>query len=185
MEIQRFALAAVTGMLLAACAAAGDRGAAAEATTVEFVRGRLGGLCPTADGGAALCQLRIVVRDDGTWQAMGTEPPAPAEGAVAGGSASRLASVVEAGWDALTARPFTGICPSAYDMQEVWYRVRRLPSGPGAELADAVVREVRSCTYDLEHADARRVLQQLEELWRELGLPAIITGLFDVLLALA
>ena len=140
-------------------------------TTVEFVLAREGGLCATADGGAALCQLRIVVRDDGTWRATGTEPPAPAEGTVASGAASRLAAVVEGGWEALTARPFTGTCPSAYDGQEVWYAVRRLPSGPGAELADAVVREVRSCTYDLEHIEARRVLQRLEEVWRELGLP--------------
>ena len=171
MEIQRFAFAALTGMLLAACAAAGDRGAASMATTVEFVWGREGGLCLTDDGGGALCQLMIVVRDDGTWQATGTEPPTSAEGTVASGAATRLAAVLKTGWEAVTARPFTGTCPSAHDMQEVWYRVRRLPSGPGAELADAVVREVRSCTYDLEHPDARRVLQQLEELWRELGLP--------------
>ena len=108
------------------------------------------------------------------WQLAGDrdgEPPAPAEGTGASGAASSLAAVVEAGWEALTARPFDGICPSAYDMQEVWYKVRRLPTGLGAERADAIVRAVRSCTYDLEPADAQRVLQQLEEHWRELGLP--------------
>jgi hypothetical protein len=149
LEIQRFVFAALTGLLFTACSAA-----TAE-TNLEFVRGRVGGLCPTADGGGALCQLKIAVRDDGTWQATGTERPAPAEGAVAEGAASKLAAALEQGWEALTARPFTGVCPSAYDMQEVWYSVRRLPSGPGAELADADVREVRSCTYDLDHPDAR------------------------------
>jgi hypothetical protein len=165
------ACVAATGLLLAACAGAGDGSAAALDTTVEFVLARAGGLCVPADGDAALCELMLVVRDDGTWEATGNQPPAPAEGAVAAGAASRLAAVVESGWEALTARPFTGTCPSAYDGQEVWYAVRRLPTGPGAELADAVVREVRSCTYDLEHTEARRVLQQLEELWREFGLP--------------
>lgn len=139
--------------------------------TVEFVLAREGGLCVSAEGDAALCRLTIVVGDAGTWQATGTEQPAPAEGRVATGAASRLAAVVEGGWEALTARPFTGTCPSAYDGQEVRYTVRRLPTGPGAELADAVVREVRSCTYDLEHTEARRVLQRLETLWGEFGLP--------------
>lgn len=154
----------------AVAAGAVEGRAAASRDTVEFVRAREGGLCFTPEGGA-LCQLRIVVADDGRWRATGTEPPAPAVGTVVEGAASRLAAVLDAGWEALTARPFTGTCPSAYDGQETWYAVRRLPTGPGAELADARVRELRSCTYDLEHAEARRVLQRLEDLWRELGLP--------------
>lgn len=160
-----------TVLLLAACGGVDERSPAAQETTVEFVRARQGGLCLQADGGAALCQLTIVVRDDGTWQATGTESPAPAEGQVAGGAASRLAAVLEAGWSALTARAFTGTCPSAYDGQEVSYAVRRLPSGPDAERADAIVREVRSCTYDLDHTEARSVLERLEDLWNELELP--------------
>ncbi len=158
-------------LLLAACANAADGRAAAPDTSVEFVLGRQGGLCLDAEGEAALCQLSVVVRDDGTWEATGTERPAPAEGTVAAGAASRLAAVIDQGWDVLTARPFTGTCPSAYDGQEVWYAVRRLPTGPGAEPADADIREVRSCTYDLEHPEARHVVERLEELWRELGLP--------------
>lgn len=160
----------VVALLLAACARAADGRAAETGTTVEFVLARAGGLCLADSGEAALCQLTIIVRDDGTWQATGTERPAPAEGTVALGAASRLAAVLDDGWPALTARPFTGECPTAYDGQEVSYTVRRLPSDPNAA-ADAEVREVRSCAYDLEHPGARRVLQRFEEVWRELGLP--------------
>lgn len=136
--------------------------------TVEFVLARAGGLCLDGREGAALCERAITVRDDGTWQATGTERPGPAEGTVAVGAASRLAAVVHEGWEELTARPFTGTCPTAYDGQEVSYTVRRLPTDPN-EVPE--IREVRSCTYDLEHAGARRVLQRLEAVWRELGLP--------------
>lgn len=162
-------LAAALCSFFVACI--GDERAAEQGVAVEFVLARQGGLCPTADGGGALCKLRIVVRDDSTWEATGSQQPAPAEGEVAVAAASRLAAVFDSGWAALTARPFTGTCPMAYDGQEVSYTVRRLPTGPGAELADAAVREVRSCTYDLEDAEARRVIQRLEALWSELGLP--------------
>lgn len=160
-----------TWLLLAACTNAAGGRAAETGMTVEFVLARSGGLCLADSGEAALCQLSIIVRDDGTWQATGTERPAPAEGTVALGAASRLAAVVDDGWEVLTARPFTGTCPTAYDGQEVSYVVRRLPSDPNAAPGDAEVREVRSCTYDLEHPGARSVLQRFEEAWRELGLP--------------
>lgn len=166
-------LLAAAGTLLAACAGTGDGHAGALDWNVEFAVARRGGLCVTADEAGEQCGLTIVVRDDGTWRAEGTMPPAPAEGAVAEGAASRLASIIDEGWDALTARPFTGTCPIAYDGQETVYMVRRIPTGPGAELADAAVREVGSCTYDLDHADARAVLQRLDETWRQLGLPGL------------
>lgn len=138
---------------------------------VEFVFDRRGGLCPSPDGGGALCRLTVVVRDDGTWSAGGSPPATPPSGSVPRGAASELAAVVDEGWEALTARAFTGDCPTAYDGSEVSYAVRRLPQGASASFADADVREVRSCTYDLSHPAAREVLGRLEELWRELALP--------------
>lgn len=170
-EARLAAFLAAAGALLAACAGTDDGSDGELAWNVEFAVARSGGLCITADEAGALCGLTIVVRDDGTWRAEGTMPPAPAEGSVAEGAASRLASIVDDGWDALTARPFTGTCPIAYDGQETIYTVRRIPTGPGAELADAAVREIASCTYDLKHADARAVLERLDETWRHLGLP--------------
>ena len=142
----------------------------AEHAMVEFVVGREGGLCVTKEGGT-LCRVVLTVRDDGTWEATGVPPPAPAQGNVEAGAGSRLAAVLENGWAALTTQPFTGTCPSAYDGQELWYAVRRFPVGENAELADAEVRELRACVYDLENPGARAVLDRLETVWRELGLP--------------
>jgi hypothetical protein len=138
---------------------------------VEFVIERSGGLCPSPDGGGAVCRLTVVVTDDGSWDAGGSPPPNTAGGALPTGSASRLAAIFDGGWEALTAQQFTGTCPTAYDGQEVSYTVRRLPRGEAASLADADVREIRSCTYDLDHPAAQAVISRLNELWRSLELP--------------
>jgi hypothetical protein len=138
---------------------------------VEFVYERQGGLCPTPDGGGELCRLRVEVLDDGTWTAVGAPAPAGSGLAVRPGAASELAVIFDEGWEALTAGPFIGICPAAYDGSEVAYSVRRIPAGPDAALADADVREARSCTHDFTHPRAKAVLDQLQVLWRELGLP--------------
>lgn len=138
---------------------------------VEFVLERSGGLCPSPDGGGAVCRFTAVISDDGTWTATGSPPPATAGGTVPTGAASEFAAVLEAEWEALTSWEFTGICPTAYDGQEVVYTVRRLPTGAVAPFADADVRELRSCTYDLGSPPAQEVLVRLEELWRSLGLP--------------
>ncbi len=72
-----FALVAATCVMLGVrCAPAGEAGSSAD-LAVEFVLDRHGGLCPTPDGGGALCGLTVVVRDDGTWSAAGTPPPTP------------------------------------------------------------------------------------------------------------
>lgn len=156
--------------------ASGGGGSAAEAPasgltwTVEFVRAREGGLCMTPDGGGAVCDWVVTVRDDGTYSAR-TQGSEPEEGEVAPGAASRLAAIVDDGWDALTREAFDGTCPIAYDGQERIYRVRRLPTGPGAERADADVRETRSCTHDWDHPEAQGVVRRLERVWEESGLP--------------
>ena len=138
---------------------------------VEFVLERRGGLCPGPDGDGAPCWLTVVVRDDGTWSAVGTPPPEPPGGAVPTGSASELAAIFDVGWEVLTARAFIGICPTAYDGSEVAYAVRRIPKGATAVLADADVREVRSCSHDLSRPAAQAVLHRLDDLWRALDLP--------------
>jgi len=138
---------------------------------VEVQRGRYGGLCldPAAGGGG--CQVTVTVHDDGRWSIEGFPEPTLAAGTVASGAASELAAILEEGWSDLTATPFTGTCPVAYDGQEAFYVVRRLPTGPGAERADADVRELRSCTFDLETPDASRWMDAFLRRWQELGLP--------------
>ena len=158
------------GLLWTWGCSAGSVGGAGQEVAVEFLYERHGGLCPSPDGGE-LCRLRVEVRDDGRWSAAGAPTPRPSGGAVRPGAASELASILEDGWASLTARPFTGLCPTAYDGSEVGYTVRRIPMGPDAPLADADVRDVRSCSYDLTHPPARAVLADLEALWRELDLP--------------
>ncbi len=152
------------------CAPESAAGSSAE-MAIEFVLDRSGGLCPGPDGSGASCRLMVVVRDDGTWSAVGTPPPTPPAGAVPTGSASELAAIVEEGWEVLTARAFTGVCPTAYDGSEVAYTVRRIPQGATAAFADAEVREVRSCTHDFGHPAAQAVLHRLDDLWRALALP--------------
>jgi len=154
-----------------ACGGSGDVGSNA-AVAIEFVFDRHGGLCASPDGGGDLCRLRVVVHDDGTWAAEGAPLPEPIGGMVRPGAASELATIVDGGWEALTARPFTGTCPVAYDGSEVAYTVRRIPQGASAPFADADIREVRSCTHDFGHAEAVAVIRRLEALWRELDLPS-------------
>lgn len=115
--------------------------------------------------------MTITVYDDGRWSGEGVPQPEPSSGSVAGGAASGLAAILEEGWADLTASPFTGTCPVAYDGQESFYVIRRLPQGPGAERADAAVQEIRSCTYDLARPEANRWIAAFERRWQELGLP--------------
>ena len=137
---------------------------------VEFVYERHGGLCASAEGGGGICRYTVTVTDDGTWTAAGFPGP-DTTGVVPPGAATDLAVIFDAGWRGLTAQPFEGTCPVAYDGQEVVYRVSRIPIGPGAELADASVREVRSCTHDLTHSDAELQLRQIQEAWETFELP--------------
>lgn len=133
---------------------------------LEFVRLEHGGLCATGP-----CRVEVTVGDDGTWTASGTSPTGPDRGRVEPGAASRLAAVLEEHWEALTTAPFQGTCPTAYDGQETVYVVRRA-GGEGAEAGDEeVLRELPSCTWDLERPEAARALERLEETWRQLGLP--------------
>ncbi len=166
-----FAIAAATCLALGMrCAPDGEPSWPVD-VAVEFVLDRRGGLCPGPDGSGSTCRLTVVVRDDGTWSATGTPPPTPPGGSVRTGSASELAAIVGEGWEALTARAFTGTCPTAYDGSELAYTVRRIPRGPDATSADADIREVRSCTHDFAHPAAQVVLIRLGDLWRALALP--------------
>jgi len=171
MTESRFPAIIAATCLLLGCGGSGGAGSNAD-MAVEFVFERHGGLCPSPDGGGELCRLSVVVHDDGTWVADGAPPPEPTGGLVREGSASELAAIFDGGWEALTARPFTGTCPVAYDGSEVSYTVRRIPQGASAAFADADIREVRSCTHDLGHTEAEAVIQALESLWRELALPS-------------
>lgn len=126
----------------------------------------------TDDGAGATCGIRVTVRDDGTWSATGVPAP-PSEGTLPLGAASELASVFGQSWRYFTEVPFVGTCPTAYDGQEYGYVVRETPFGPGAELHDARVREVRSCTYDLERFDSLVKRNQIETAWLALKPPEL------------
>ncbi|MDX1492753.1 MAG: hypothetical protein R3253_01670 [Longimicrobiales bacterium] len=115
--------------------------------------------------------MTVTVHDDGRWTASGFPEPDASAGTVPEGAASELAAILDEAWGELTARPFTGTCPLAYDESERFWVIRRLPRGPGAERTDADVRELRWCSYDLERPTAQRWLDAFEERWRELGLP--------------
>lgn len=129
-------------------------------TTV--VRSARGGLCPDGE----VCHTEVVVHEDGRWEraadggGAGTVDPAAVD-ALAGELLER--------WEALTAEPFTGTCPTAYDGAEMGWRLRRIPTGPGAHLRDADVRETSSC----RHAWPERAARSLGRRWREAGLPDV------------
>ena len=138
---------------------------------VEVQRGRYGGLCAGPDGGGG-CKVDTTVHDDGRWSSTAFPEPETPTGSVPEGAATELASVLERGWEDLTAQPFTGTCPVAYDGQELIYVIRRRPRGPGAERADAAVQELRSCTFDLDTALARPWIETFEQRWRSSDCPS-------------
>ena len=115
---------------------------------VEFEYMRRGGQCQT-DSVPVMCELRVVVRDDGTWSATGVPEP-PSDGTLPVGAASELAVWFSQSWRYFTEVPFTGVCPTRTGGEEYGYVERRIPYGPGAEDLEPQVREVRSCINDLE-----------------------------------
>ena len=161
-----------SGFLMVALAGCGggEAGQGRLLWSVEVEITREGGFCVGPEEGGP-CRTSVVVADDGSWRVDGFPPPEEPEGTVPVGAASELAALLERGWEDLTERPFTGTCPIAYDGQEIIYTIRRIPRGPGAERADMSVQELRSCTYDLEHIEARRWVIAFAERWEELGLP--------------
>ena len=138
---------------------------------VQVEYGSTGGLCMGPDDGGGACRRTVLVRDDGTWSASGRPPPPDSAGTAEPGAATALATLLEEGWNDLTSAPFTGTCPVAYDGAEFFYTLRKLPRGPGAERADAVILHLRSCSHDLEHAAAAPWIAAFHRNLEELGLP--------------
>ena len=167
MRLERLAVVCLASV--AACV--GDGEGARTGWVAEFEYLRWGGLCTTADG-AAMCELRVVVRDDGTWSATGVPEP-PSGGTLPLGAASELASIFGQSWRDFTEVPFTGVCPTAHDGEEYGYVVRHIPIGSGAEQADARVREVRSCTYDLERYPSLVKRNMIEMAWLAIKPPEL------------
>jgi len=164
------AAAGVVGTVAACTASPSPQEGPRSEARYEVERYSYGGLCPEGP-----CGIRIVVGDEGSWTATGFQAPEPGPDELPPGAATRLAEAIEARWDALTAEPFRAACPTVYDGQEVVWTVRRLPSAGGsATPADtaAVVRELASCTWDLEADPAAAALDDVRALWEELGLPA-------------
>lgn len=132
--------------------------------TTEFEYFRIGGDSCEAPNDDGLCELRVTVRDDGTWSATGV-PDAPDEGSIALGVATELAAVFDNGWRDLGGFPFQGVCATATGGEEYGYVVRRIPYGSGAEGVEPRVRESRSCWYDLERYENLVRRNQIETLW--------------------
>jgi hypothetical protein len=156
-------------VLVGACV--GDGVGAGTRWSTEFEYFRWGGLCPTPEGGGT-CEIRVVVRDDGTWSATGVPEPV-SQGTLPLGAATELASIFGQSWRYFTEVPFTDVCPTAYDGEEYGYVVREIPFGAGAERADMRVREVRSCIYDLERYDSLVKRNMIEEAWKALKPPEL------------
>lgn len=129
----------------------------------EFEYMRRGGDCETPEG-TVMCELRVVVRDDGTWSATGVPEP-PSGGAIPPGSASALASIFGQSWRVFTDVEFQGVCPTRTGGEEYGYALRRFPYGPGSESLEPRIQEVRSCVYDLERYDALVKRNQIEVGW--------------------
>ena len=115
MRLERLAVVCLAS--IAACF--GDGAGARVRWVAEFEYSRWGGLCTTPDG-AATCELRVVVRDDGTWSATGVPEP-PSGGTLPLGAASELASIFGQSWRYFTDVPFAGVCPTAHDGEEYGY----------------------------------------------------------------
>lgn len=137
----------------------------------EFEYMRRGGSCPTPDG-PETCELRVVIRDDGTWSASGVPEP-PSGGELPLGVASGLAAIFDNSWRPFTDVPFTGVCPTSEGGEEYGYVARLLPVGPGAEDAETRVREVRSCTYDLERYDSLVKRNMIDAAWKGVRPPEL------------
>ena len=143
--------------------------AAAEASehrdVAEVILSRHGGLCP--QGG---CRYEVVAsEEDGTWTASGTGY-SPGRGEVAPSAVADLAELIVSRFDELTAEPFSGDCPTAYDGQELAVTVRLLPRGPDAHLRDAQVVHTTSCTHDWPDP----LVEEISRRWQEAGMPAVL-----------
>lgn len=159
------AAAGVVGTGVACAAAPSPQ----EGPRYEVARYSSGGLCPEQP-----CGIQIVVGDEGSWTATGFRAPEPGAGEIPPGAATRLAEAIEARWGALTAEPFTAACPTVYDGSEIVWVVRRLPSAGGTGTPGdtvTVVRELASCTWDLDADPAAAALDEVRAIWEALGLP--------------
>ena len=153
----------ITAFLIVAAAACHGEAPQSIQWTTEFEYLRRGGACETPDG-PATCELRVLVRDDGTWSATGIPEP-PASGTLPMGAASDLALLFEESIRYFTEVPFTGLCPTASGGEEYGYVSRKTPYGPGAEGVEPRIVEITSCAYDLERHDSLIKRNQIESAW--------------------
>ena len=160
--MKRVLMAIVLGVACAAgCVGEGIVGGTRWVTEFEYMR--RGGDCETPEG-TVMCELRVVVRDDGTWSATGVPEP-PSGGTIPPGAASALASIFGQSWKVFTEEAFEGVCPTRNGGEEYGYTLRRLPYGPGSEDVEPRVREVRSCVHDLERYESLVKRNQIETGW--------------------
>lgn len=133
-----------------------------------------GGMCAAPDGTGTTCSRSVTVTSDGavTVADATMASPEPAD-EVDTAVAVALATIIENGFDDLTAAKFDGTCPTTMDGTERVITVRRLPGGEDAVMADAAVITVASCQHDLTTPAARDVLDAFDEVWQGARLPQI------------
>lgn len=175
-------LAAIGALLLVTACGSGpasvddgsSEGPSASQGVVDVTVEESGGMCAAPDGTGTACRRAVTVTSDGlvTITDATAASPEPA-GEVDGEVARALATIIENGFDALTATKFPGTCPTAMDGVERTITVRRLPGGEDAAMADAAVITVASCQHDLTTAEAREVLDRFDEVWEGARLPEI------------
>lgn len=161
MRLTGLALAAACVTATSGCAGDGVAGGTRWITEFEYMR--RGGDCPTPEG-IVMCELRVIVRDDGTWSATGIPEP-PSGGSIPPGAASALASIFGQSWKVFTDEEFQGVCPTRTGGEEYGYVLRRIPYGPGSEGVGPRIQEVRSCIYDLERYESLVKRNQIETGW--------------------
>ena len=149
-----------------------DATATDEATTDEvtatdgrwaaITMGTQGGLCPEG-----VCSRHVIVDEaEQTWSAS-TSAGESSEGEVDAAAVDALARLIESRWEALTATPFEGDCPTAHDGQERVLDVAFAPVDGTGEPGERVSRSTSSCT----HAWPADVIAEIDAAWDDAGLP--------------
>lgn len=124
--------------------------------------GNQGGLCPEG-----VCSRHVIADEaDQSWSAS-TSAGESSAGEVDAATIDALARLIESHWEALTATPFEGDCPTAHDGQERIIDVTFAPVDGSGDPGERISRTTSSCT----HAWPRDVVAEIDTAWDDAGLP--------------
>lgn len=152
-------------VLIGGCSAA-EPGALGGAARVRLEW--LGGACPEETVAAGPCSRWIEASErHQSWLAQSTPLGAPETGSVAPERIAELARWLDHVWDDVTARAFTGTCPTATGGQEFIVSVGWIPPEPEVRVLGADVRTTSTCTHEWPADFAEELLAR----WEDAGLP--------------